>query len=112
MTKEEANKEMAEYNEMTFMEAIRNINPEESKKSLRKAEKKVRMILRGTYQNNPEYKKDYSNQGKIDVIVGYRKIGRKRKVPVLFSQLSEKEKEDYKEWVKEQRKKKVEEKKK
>ncbi len=33
MTKEEANKEMAEYNEMTFMEAIRNINPEESKKS-------------------------------------------------------------------------------
>lgn len=30
MTKEEANKEIGRDNEMTFMEAIRNINPEEA----------------------------------------------------------------------------------
>ena len=80
----------------------------------RKANKIERMKAKGVYKNNTEYKFQYEREGKIDPIVGYRKKTSrdKKKTPLRLSQLSDKEKEDYKEWVKEQRKKKVEEKKK
>jgi len=87
---------------------------EEWRREDRKANKIERMKARGTYKNNPEYKQQYERGGGIDPIVGYRKTTSrdKKKTPLRLSQLSDKEKEDYEKWVKEQRKKKVEEKKK
>lgn len=84
--------------EKAFMEAVRNIDPEKSKKSLRIAEKKVRMILRGTYQNNPDYLRQYQPEGNV-MIVGIRNK------PVMYSQLTKEEKKIYRDRETEKRKK-------
>jgi hypothetical protein len=67
---------------------------EEDRKRDRQAAKEERMKQRGTYKNNSGYKEQYVRQGKIDPIVGYQKK-KKNLISVRFSQLSDKEKEDF-----------------
>jgi len=138
MTKEEANREMAEYNEKTLMEVFemrgkeseeqeiereKRVNKmilegfeitgkmaEEWRREDRKEKKIERMKAKGVYKNNTEYKFQYEREGKIDPIVGYRKKTSrdKKKTPLRLSQLSDKEKEDYEKWKKEEKRKKAE----